>query len=69
MTEEAPGGQGFDDVAGLFDSTVGDHRDVSGASDRVDDGCDLWNAHTGHDARRADRSRTDAHLHGVHASL
>src|SRR5205823_11910705 len=56
-------------IARILDAAVGNHRDVGGAADGVDDGGDLRNTDAGHDAGRTNRSWTDADFHRVDAAL
>ena len=61
----------LDDVAGILDAAVGDHRHVAltGLVRRIHDGRQLRHADAGHDARGADRARSDADLDGIGASI
>src|SRR5262249_52273171 len=65
------GGERLRDVPGELDPAVGDQRDARPArrlralADRVD----LGHARAGDDARRADRTGSDADLDGVRAAL
>ena len=57
------------DVPRVADATIGDRRDV-GTFESIRNFCDrrdLRDADTGHDPRRADRARADAHLDAIDA--
>ena len=63
------GGDGFGDVAGIFDAAVGDDGDAGafGGFGGFDDGGDLGNAGAGDDARGADGAGADADFEAVDA--
>ena len=64
-------GERLGEVTGKLDAAVGDHGHVGllRRLDRFHDGGELGHADTGHDARGADRARTDAHLDRVRAGV
>src|SRR2546422_3610843 len=53
----------------VLDAAIRDHRHVARSRHGVDDRRDLRDADAGDDAGGADRARTHAHLHRIHAAL
>ena len=59
------------EIAGILDAAIGDHRHVFLRSrlGRFQDRRELRDAHARDDARRADRTRADADLHGIRTGI
>src|SRR5437660_8557885 len=66
-----PGGDGFGNIAGILDTTVGDDRHVILPRHlrTVINGGDLRHAYTGDDARRANSPRSNTDLDSIRARL
>src|SRR5690606_36940259 len=65
------GGNGFGDIAGETDTTVGNHRNTVffHRCGNVSHGGDLWYTHTSNDTGSTDRTRADTHFHTVNTDF
>ena len=61
----------FRDVARETNTAVSDNRNTRTFQrfNRVRNGSDLWNTHTGNDTGRTDGARTNSHFDSVYASF
>ncbi len=62
---------GLGKITGKLDATIGDDRNAGIMSCRsaLHHGGELWHADSGHNARGADRARTDAYLDSISAGI